>query len=333
MGKNRVSVLVTFYNQEMYVERALKSILKQKTDFGVRILVGDDASSDGTRKIIQRLMEENPNQIELFVMDKTNNNDVPGFRASRNRLNLLKHVETEYFIFLDGDDYFTYDRKLEEQVKILDDANNKDCIACGHNIEYLNSDGWKKTMVPPKYVEAKYNGKKYWSKMYFHTNTLLIRSKVIKSIPQKLVENNFNDNLITFLLIQKGKLYYVPKAWAVYYQTGNGIWTSNNRIVNCIRDLIVYDLCNKINPSMKRASSRRFTGSWKTLFKKRKEIKADDLELLSVEAYEKDLCNAYKWIHYSELGIIEKLNLCIKVICICWKSSVKNMAFKVLFRK
>ena len=50
----RVSVLITFYNQEQYVDQALQSVIAQKTDFGVKILVGDDGSSDQTQERVRR---------------------------------------------------------------------------------------------------------------------------------------------------------------------------------------------------------------------------------------------------------------------------------------
>lgn len=46
--KAKVSVLITFYNQEKYVDDAIKSVMDQKTDFPFLIIAGDDGSSDGT---------------------------------------------------------------------------------------------------------------------------------------------------------------------------------------------------------------------------------------------------------------------------------------------
>ena len=43
-----VSVVVLTYNQAVYIGRAMEGILSQKTDFPFEILVGDDASTDGT---------------------------------------------------------------------------------------------------------------------------------------------------------------------------------------------------------------------------------------------------------------------------------------------
>ncbi len=149
----RVSVLVTFYNQEKYVEKALDSIIMQEADFGIKIIVGDDGSTDGTQTIVKNYIEMYSGQIEMIVMDRAPGEHIAGFRASRNRLNLLKYVDTEYFIFLDGDDYFDYNKKLQCQVEILDKFENADCIACGHNIDMLYPDGRRVPITSTKLTE------------------------------------------------------------------------------------------------------------------------------------------------------------------------------------
>ena len=44
----KVSVLVTFYNQEAYVDETIKSIINQSVNFSYQIIIGDDGSNDGT---------------------------------------------------------------------------------------------------------------------------------------------------------------------------------------------------------------------------------------------------------------------------------------------
>lgn len=312
MSEPRVSVLVTFYNQEDYVDKALQSIMNQKTDFGIRILVGDDGSSDNTCNVVNEWINKYPDIIELHVMDRTPGKHIAGFRASRNRLALLNYVTTEYFIYLDGDDYFDFDGKLQRQVEILDDAENKDCVACAHNIDKLFPDGRRESMSVEGLAEGKYDAKKYWKKLYFHTDTLLIRSSVIPTIDAELLENNFNDNMITFCVIQCGMLYYIPESWAVYIQTGDGIWTSGKLIVNLIRNMFLIDLCNHINPRLKMETTHRFRDTWYDLLKIRKSIKSSELEAFSEEAKDKKMPIANLWIHYEKLGRADKMKLCIR---------------------
>lgn len=320
MKTDRVSVLVTFYNQEKYVDQALGSIVKQKTDFGVKIIVGDDGSTDNTQYNIKEWIKKYPDTIEMHVMDRKPGEHIAGFRASRNRLNLLKYVNTEYFIFLDGDDYYEYDKKLQRQVDVLDNPQNNDCIACGHNTEMLFPNGRKTAITSTKLKEGKYHAKKYWKELYVHTDTLLTRSSIIPSVNLKLLQNNFNDNLITFVVIQEGKIYYIPELWTVYVQTGDGIWTSGKQVVNLIRNMFLYDLSNRINPSMKKETDHRFVYTWLSLLKIRKQIKSDELKQFSLEAKRRRLSDSYSWIHYNELKLVKRIVLCLKAFSKCWKT-------------
>ena len=330
MSSPKVSVLITFYNQEKYAARALESVLDQKTDFACEILVGDDGSTDGTRDIVRQWMEKYPGRIELYVMDRTPGKHIGGFRASQNRLNLLKHVKGEYFIYLDGDDYFDYPKKLQKQAEILDAPENQDCIACGHNTDMLYPDGTRQPISPPEMKEGKYSPKTYWKDKYIHTDALLVRSSVIPTIPVKLLENNFNDNLITFSIIQNGNIYYIPQSWVAYAQTQDGIWTGEKTIVNSIRNMFLYDLCNQVNPSMRKETSYRFRAAWLELFKLRRQIHADQLEAFAREAEDKHMEESVKWLHYGELPLWEKLRLCILAFVKNWKIYFRALLKRVL---
>ena len=329
MHSPKVSVLVTFYNQEKYVDKALQSIFMQKTNFDYQVLVGDDGSSDNTCGLVGKWLEKYPDRIELHVMDRGTDKYIPGFRASRNRLNLLRYVKGEYFIFLDGDDYFEYEYKLQKQVDILDLSENKDCIACGHNVDMLFPDGSRSPITSVKLKEGKYSPEAYWDNIYFHTDTLLARASVISTIPVRRIENNFNDNMITFTLIQNGSIYYIPESWVVYLQTGDGIWTSNKEVINHIRNMFLYDLCNQINPDMKKETSHRFAITWLSLLKIRRRISSLELTQYSEEAQNKNLEVSYKWIHYAEQKPIDKMLLCMEAVRKSWKIVIRLLLGKL----
>ncbi len=320
----KICVLVTFYNQEKYVDKALESIINQKTVFNIKILIGDDGSSDGTQAKIQEWIDNYPDFVEMHVMDRGDDIYISGFRASRNRLNLLKYVDTDYFIFLDGDDYYIDDKKLQKQIDVLENPDNSDCIACAHDSEILYSDGNRKRICGDDLTEGKYTVKEYWKSKYFHTDSILIRSSVIKNIDFKLVENNFNDNLITYIVYQFGNVYYIPDAMTVYLQTGDGIWTSGNVIVNHIRNIFLFDLCNMINPKLYKETRDRFSYSWLMLFKHRKEISRNELYKYETEARNKKLKYSINWINYNEISAFKKSIFVLKTITICWKSFIRS---------
>lgn len=61
-----VSVIVLSYNQADTVARALDSILAQQCDFPFEIVVSDDASTDGTRAVINRYAARFPGVVRVM---------------------------------------------------------------------------------------------------------------------------------------------------------------------------------------------------------------------------------------------------------------------------
>lgn len=93
----------------------MSSVFSQETSFPYKVIIGDDGSNDGTIEKIKVWQRKHPEQIQLVVQERDDEiNYIKGVRASRNRLSLIKLVDTDYFIFLDGDDYYTDIHKLQK---------------------------------------------------------------------------------------------------------------------------------------------------------------------------------------------------------------------------
>ena len=61
--KTRVQILLSTYNGEKFLEEQLESILNQKGDFSLKILVRDDGSRDGTLEILEKYSKNIEMQI------------------------------------------------------------------------------------------------------------------------------------------------------------------------------------------------------------------------------------------------------------------------------
>ena len=245
----KLSVLVTFYNQREYVDRALNSILSQKTDYDYEILVGDDGSNDGTIGKLEEWQEKYPDKIKIYIMDRKEGVKYnSSFRASRNRINLLKKVKGNYFLYLDGDDYFCDDNKFQKQLDFLENDDKKIFSMCAHNVYSVDEkSGNKKVFLKNMKTNMNLKAKYYWKKYYFHPDSIVFRSEYIDKIKYEFVEDYFNDNIIVYSFLQFGDIYYMPDIMACYSQTGNGIWTRNSKFVGCLRNLMDMDIERKIN--------------------------------------------------------------------------------------
>src|SRR5437763_17117291 len=65
-----VSVAVITYNHEDFIAQALESVLMQETEFVVELVVGEDCSTDGTRRIVQAYAGKCPNVIRPLPPDR-----------------------------------------------------------------------------------------------------------------------------------------------------------------------------------------------------------------------------------------------------------------------
>lgn len=313
MGRPMLSALVTFYNQEDYVDIAMKSIMMQKTDFDFEVLVGDDGSDDGTVEKINQWIKRYPDQIKLYAMPRDKNKEYFGsFRFCQNRLNLLNHVTGKYFAFLDGDDYYTVDYKFQKQVDILENPENDDCIACAHDIEKVYPDGKRKRLCAGRLKERKIDIEEFWKNYYLSAENFIVRSNVISKIPQELLNNTFEDIIQTFFVLQYGKLYYIPEVMAAYVQTGEGLWTAGDRASNCISNLIRYDIAIKINLSMKKITDKKFAAIWRQAYCERKQFSPDKFPIFYEEAKEKKLTSTLQWLQYNKISRTEKLELFVQ---------------------
>ena len=117
----KVSVFMITYNHEKYIAEALDSILMQKTDFDFDIVIGEDCSTDATRRIVLEYSRKYPDKIKLLL-----HNVNVGFIS--NMMYVLEACTGKYVAMCEGDDYWTDPFKLQKQVDFLE-ANNEYMLA------------------------------------------------------------------------------------------------------------------------------------------------------------------------------------------------------------
>lgn len=92
-----LSVLVPVFNVEAYLTQCVESVLAQADD-GVEVILYNDASTDGSRAVMQALHDRHPGRLSLIDGDRNR-----GLSAARNRL--LDASHGAWIWFLDSDDF------------------------------------------------------------------------------------------------------------------------------------------------------------------------------------------------------------------------------------
>lgn len=101
-----LTILTLCHNQVRYLERCIMSIIDLKLPFEYEILLSDDASTDGTWELAQKLAK----QYTQIKLTRCNTHDFPCYtnsqRSGWNRQNAYKLATGKYIVFMDGDDYY-----------------------------------------------------------------------------------------------------------------------------------------------------------------------------------------------------------------------------------
>ncbi len=124
-----VSVFMPTYNHEHLLAASIESVLDQDFD-DYELVIGDDASTDGTYQVAAQYQQRYPDKIKLFRNEKN-----LGITGNCNAI--LSHCSGKYIAFFSGDDIYL-PGKLRKQVEMME--AHPDCILCYHDIEVFRSE-------------------------------------------------------------------------------------------------------------------------------------------------------------------------------------------------
>ena len=134
--KPLISVCIVTYRHKDYIGKCLDSILSQKGNFSLEILLHDDASTDGSQEIIRSYQEKYP-EI-LFPILQTENQYSQGKRNITGIFNFPR-AKGEFITVIDGDDFYLREDTLEKQMEAL--QREEEAVLCFHPAKVLLSDG------------------------------------------------------------------------------------------------------------------------------------------------------------------------------------------------
>lgn len=243
----KVIVAITTYNLEKYVSQAINSVLSQETDFDYKIVIADDCSTDGTIDILNKYKNMYPSKIELLFSDHN-----LGSLANSNRI--FDGLNCEYFIFLDGDDYWLDKGMLQKQVNFLD--SHSDYTLCAGNTRYLKNDKLLGFIVEKEKINKTYTFQSMLNDEipFVHTSALMVRNVIFKDgLPRcfKDAENTFEncalrgEDFRRILHLEKGLLYVMDEVFSVYRIHDKGMWQGSAPIKREIECAISFNFYRK----------------------------------------------------------------------------------------
>jgi glycosyltransferase involved in cell wall biosynthesis len=91
-----LSIIVPVYNEQQFVEAAVRRVLEQ--NWRMEVIIVDDGSSDGTPEIVARLAEEFP-EVLLLTHDKNSGKGAAlrtGFAKATGEILIIQDADLEY---------------------------------------------------------------------------------------------------------------------------------------------------------------------------------------------------------------------------------------------
>lgn len=213
-----LSIYVATYNHEKYIKKALDSIFEQKTQHTFEVLVGEDCSTDQTREVLKQYEKTHSKyvisgQLKIFYRQHNMYKEQPD-----NADDLKMRCKGKYIIALEGDDYWTDDKKIEKQMSFLD--NHPEFIAVSHNCEVVDESGKTTGEKYPECKQIEYSISHYMSNILpGQLNTLMYRNIYVNPIINcDLLYKGLSpgDKLIILVLLCYGKIYCMQDCMSAY---------------------------------------------------------------------------------------------------------------------
>ncbi len=206
-----VSIICTVFNKEPWLKKTIDSFLAQKTEFLFEIILVDDASTDGSRKIIADYQASHPDLIRAFYQDEN-------LGIAKTWVTICKEARGQYIARCDGDDFWIDPLKLQKQVDLL--ASKPDCKWSNTDFDiydehgnFVSKAGFANQTIP---LADTYE-KMLATRGFTMASTWLVDRDLMLDVNQELDLTTSDDTFnLQLELFQRTSLAYLDEATVAY---------------------------------------------------------------------------------------------------------------------
>lgn len=229
MGTPILTIGIISFNQAHFIERAILSVLNQKTDYSMELLVCDDASDDNTSDIVNTYLEKSAIPISYLRLP-----DRKG--PLQNGKQFIDAAKGKYICWLDADDYWCFNEKIQKQLDFLE--SNPDYKGCFHDATIISDIEINEHTSEQLNVQTHGRWKRYsqfnnyqfefypWDvlqRKIIPTASLIVRNENLTAFFEKFSDINLSISWALQLeLIKNSKFKYFNQEWSVYYDHAKG---------------------------------------------------------------------------------------------------------------
>jgi glycosyltransferase involved in cell wall biosynthesis len=226
-----VSVLMITYNHAEYLAQAIEGVVSQQCDFPFELIIGEDASKDGTREIALEYQRRYPHLVRVIYSASN-----VGMNANGQRT--LDAARGEFVAFCEGDDYWCATDKLARQVAQIASDPEIGVVHTDWVRARKRADGWQvgwrrpvHRWLPISLLEGELFSRFYCPKI-LRTCTILLRRSAVLACSNsglKRREYRFGDTVLAAYVTSRWKVAYVPEVTAVYRESPFSVLRSGKK--------------------------------------------------------------------------------------------------------
>lgn len=238
MSEPLVSVEMITYNHAPYIARAIEGVLRQKTNFPIELVIGEDCSTDGTREIVFDYLGKYPDIVRVVTSD----NNVG---AAENSFRTEMACRGKYIAYCEGDDYWHDPYKLQIQAEYLE--NHPECGLVHSDYDRYFTESGKKisnfnqamnNKLPDKLGICEIlRGGKY---LYILTCTVMVRKDLVVDIiasDRSVYQTGkyaIGDTPRWAEIAYKAGTHYIDKSLATYNVLSNSASKSKDKVAQLV---------------------------------------------------------------------------------------------------
>jgi glycosyltransferase involved in cell wall biosynthesis len=234
-----VSICITTYKHEKYIQQCLESIFAQEFSGAYEIIVCNDNSPDNTEFIITNIINTHPkgHKIKYFK-------NIPNLGYVKNTLYSFSKSSGKYIAILDGDDLWIDSSKLQKQFDFLE--THSDFSAVGTDSKVIYEDTPTPSHSFSDHPGDELSKDDLTDLKICQTSTFFFKKSILKDdFPTDIISA---DRCLYLLAGCYGKIKIFPEQMSTYRQFGGSI-SKNVTSQVMKKDFAIIPFIKKYNPN------------------------------------------------------------------------------------
>lgn len=219
-----VTVIILTYKHENFIAECLNSVLSQRGNFRMRVIIIDDASPDCTVQVVQKIIAgQRDDRFEIDLQVNPHNLGVVKNLAAAVRM----AAGSDYLTFCEGDDFWSSDTRVQEHLDFL--AANPECVMSFNSIEICSSDGSSRRIYEEHAKQSQdiFCGDKLAAfNLIGNFSACFYDGALPEIISDKLFDMYTVDWMFNLYCSQFGCIGHLRKPLSVYRQHDGGEWSN-----------------------------------------------------------------------------------------------------------